>query len=185
MSTKRHTKAISRDFEPEGYLALGYITQAHGLQGAVRIHLHNPDISTIAELGYIHVVRSGSKKLETFAITNIREHPKGWLLDLEGCHDRNEAEALKRSTLYIDNKSLPSLEEDEFYYHQLEGLPVFSTTDEELGKVSAVISGPAYPILVVNHHGREVLVPLISSFVPDLDLAEKLIKIELIDGLFD
>ncbi len=189
MSTKKRQQRNPRvgAFEPEGYLALGYVTQAHGLKGSVRVHLHNPDISTLLQLGEVQLVRFGSRKIETFKITDIREHPKGWLLDFEDCNDRNAAEALKRSALYVKHEDLPQLEEDEFYYHQLEGMSAFDTTGELLGTVTSVIEGPAYPILALTLEldGREVLIPLIDEFVPELNLSEKRLTIEVIDGLLD
>ncbi|WP_227651399.1 ribosome maturation factor RimM, partial [Klebsiella pneumoniae] len=58
-----------------------------------------------------------------------------------GVNDRNMAEALNGTTLFIDRSQLPEeLEEDEFYYADLIGLDAIDTAGNPYGKVSAMFN---------------------------------------------
>lgn len=169
----------------EGYICIGAITQPHGIYGEVRVHLFNPDSNTLFEVEELWLRMPGRKTLEPCQIVEARDHTKGVLLKLEGCDTRNQAETKRKAELYVAQANLPQLEEGEFYFYQLEGMPVFSTQGEALGEISRVMPGAAQDLLVLSYKGREVMIPIVDEFVHQIDIENKRIEIHVIPGLLD
>lgn len=179
------TKPSSLSNPPEGFLCIGAIVQPHGIRGEVRAHIFNPDSDSLFQIERIWLRQPGIRKLQPFRLIDARDHTKGVLISIEGCTTRNQAETYRRSEIFIRKNALPELEEDEFYFYQLEGLPVFSTEGEELGTVLRVMSGAAQDLLVLNYQKREVLIPIIDAIVPTIDVPNRRIEIHVLPGLLD
>jgi 16S rRNA processing protein RimM len=62
-------------------------------------------------------------------------------------------------------------------------LQVFTVGGERYGEVREVLSRPANDIYVVDHAGKEVLVPAIADVVKDIDIAAGRMVIDVIPGL--
>lgn len=181
------SRSTPADTNPSDELVLvGAVAQAHGIRGELRIHQFNPDSDALWNADTVHLRRKGRRTTETFAIRKIRPHNKGPLLSLEGCSTRNQAEELRGAEVLLPADQLPDLDDDEFYYYQIEGLPVFDThTGESLGTVLRVMPSPAQNLLVIAHQEREILIPLVEALVPLIDLEEGRIEIDPIPGLLE
>ena len=186
-SVKQHIHQKSSSFhKTEDLIQLGVVAQAHGIYGEIRVHLFNPDSESLWDAEDLLIRRKGSKKIERVVIEDVRGHTKGILLALEGCMTRTEAEALRGSEIFLPHKELPELEEDEFYFHELEGLPVFdANSGEQLGKVLRVTPSYGQNLLTFKHQDRECFVPIVNEFIPVIDVENKRIEINVIPGLLD
>ena len=68
----------------------------------------------------------------------------GILGEAEGIADRNAAEALRGTELFVPRAALPDLGPDEFYHTDLEGLDVLHADGARLGGCArSAISAPA------------------------------------------
>lgn len=83
---------------------------------------------------------------------------------------REQLIALKSTKLYVPRDALPALEEDEFYYADLIGLPVENLQGEPLGKVKSVQDYGAGDILEVASLEGTLLLPFTRAAVPHVDL---------------
>ena len=72
---------------------------------------------------------------------------------------------------------------DEFYHHQLVGLRVVTSEDEDLGTVREVLATGGNAVLVVSGSRGEVLLPFIDEVVRLVDVVAGSIAVDLIDGL--
>lgn len=178
-------KQESETEAPEGYVSLGYVTQAHGLQGELRIHLHNPQGDSLYLMEQLWLRRPGEAMPTPFAVEKIRPHTKGPLVSFADVTSRDDAEALKKAEVFLSEADLPALEEGEFYLFQLEGLDAYSTEGELLGPIVHVMTNTAQPLLVILHEGVERFVPLVDAIVPSVDVAARRVEIALIPGLLD
>lgn len=112
-------------------------------------------------------------------VENARIHNDRLLLCLSGVNTIEEAEALYRKVLEAPTDERPELEEDEFVTADLIGLNVQTTDGENLGKVDDVLLMPAHDVLQVG----EILIPMVKQFVKRVSLEEKLIEVQLIEGM--
>lgn len=65
------------------------------------------------------------------------------LAKIDGVGDRNAADLLRGTELYVDRDRLPEPDEDEFYYADLIGLDAVSTDGTALGSVRAMAAAAA------------------------------------------
>jgi 16S rRNA processing protein RimM len=117
----------------------------------------------------------------------VRWHQNYLLVAFEGVVDRDVAEALRGTMLWVDSADVaPPSDPDEFNDHQLVGLSVVTPTGELLGEVTRIDHAPASDLLVLlRPDGRTALIPFVKSFVPEVDVAAGRIVAELPAGLLD
>jgi 16S rRNA processing protein RimM len=100
------------------------------------------------------------------------------ILRLEGSHAREDAEALRGAELQVPLDEL-SLEEGEYWAHELEGCAV---VDGELavGFVRRMSALPSCEVLEVDRpDGSELLVPLVRDAIRSIDVAGRRIDVDL------
>ncbi len=147
---------------------LGHISQANGLRGDVLIKSHTAVPDDIATYGPL-TNKDGS---QTFVIRVVRVTAKGVVAKIAGVSDRDAAEALRGTELYIDRAKLPAPDEDDFYYSDLVGLDAIGEDGRNVGTVVAVQNFGAGDLLEIRPtkaKGTELL-PFTKAFVPHVDL---------------
>lgn len=92
-----------------------------------------------------------------------RESPKGLVAVFPGVEDRDGAEALRGSEVWIARAALPPPQPGEYYWVDLEGLRVVNTEGVAFGSVSHLFSTAANDVLVAQGE-RERMIPFV---VPD------------------
>lgn len=108
------------------------------------------------------------------------------LVRFEDHDDRDAAETLRGTVLTIPGGNRRPLADDEYWPDELVGLEAVDEEGGPLGRVSAVIEGPAQFRLVVDREtGSAVEVPFVEALVPDVDLAGRRVTIRAIPGLMD
>jgi 16S rRNA processing protein RimM len=146
----------------------------------------------IAELGRAHGVRGllrhrcfGEQPVTHYnplrdaagRVFVLRAHGED-LVSIEGVTDRNAAEKLTGTKLFIERDRLPPPDEDEFYLADLIGLAAFAPDGAALGRVTAVDDHGAGAFLTLSGP-PERLVPFTRACVPVVDIAAARITVEL------
>jgi 16S rRNA processing protein RimM len=133
------------------------IGAAQGLRGEVRVRPYTADPAALGDYGNLH-----SEDGRVFEVLEIREAKNIAIVRFRGINDRNAAEALAGLELFIERDNLPDdeLEEDEFYYADLEGLEAVDEEGKSYGTVSAVYDFGAGDLLELKGPGRRpALIP--------------------------
>jgi 16S rRNA processing protein RimM len=100
------------------------------------------------------------------------------IIRLAGRDSREQADALRGMDLWVRRSDLPPLGEDEWYAEDLEGCRVLDG-EREVGVVSRLLAYPSCEVLEVRSGDRELLIPLISDAVRDVDVAARRIDVDL------
>jgi 16S rRNA processing protein RimM len=164
-------------------ILIAEIGAAHGVRGDVRVKAHTADPASVAAYGPLF-----DEAGRVFRVRSLRPLKDDMLVvTFEGIADRNAAEALNRTRLYVDRSALPEPEEDEEYYHaDLVGLSVETEAGEPVGRIVAVHDFGAGDLLEVRREGRaSVHVPFTRAIVPVVDIAGGRVVIAPPDGLLD
>jgi len=151
-------------------ILLGQIGAAHGIRGEVRIATHTQHPLSIADYGPLETDRPGL----TITIEQLRLAKNVVIARLRGVSDRNAAEKLNGTNLYIDRARLPEIEdEDDFYHADLIGLEARLETGQVIGTVAAVPNYGAGDLIEVRARegGDSFLYPFTRAVVPRIDLA--------------
>ena len=148
-------------------VCLGRVVGAHGVRGIVRVQSHTANPDDLAAYGAL----SDETGTRHFALT-VAGHVKGLVLArIEGVDDRDAAEALRGTDLYIPRAALPPTEDEEYYHADLLGLRAESEDGTALGQVSAVHDHGAGPIVEIQPpDGPSTLVPFTREHVPAVDI---------------
>ena len=148
---------------------------AHGVKGLVRVRPFTAEPESIACYGAVQ--DESGRRLTLEAVGRA----KGAVLArVEGVADRNQAEALKGTRLYVERRALPAIEEADTYYHvDLIGLLAETPEGQALGRVTAVHDFGAGDVLEIEppletggKRGESLLVPFTREAVPEVDLRQ-------------
>lgn len=97
-----------------------------------------------------------------------------------------QAQHLVGCELAVPEDESVALSDDEFFHWQLEGCVVESINGRELGRVREVIETGAVPVLVVADEGaREHLIPLAEEICVEINIDQKLIRVDPPEGLLE
>lgn len=167
-------------------LVIGRVAKTHGVRGELAVDVRTDDPETRFAPGA--VVRGRAPKgggEREYVVTAARQHAGRLLVSLEGVADRSAAEALRGTLFLIDAADVDSGDDpDEFYDHELEGLPVRTVTGVDVGVVESVMHLPGGEVLAVRApDGREVLVPFVREIVPTVNASG--IEIDPPEGLIE
>ena len=159
-------------------LMVGRIVKAHGIRGEVVVYPESDHPQRFAKGSTSH---AGD---ELFTIEASRPHHTMLLVRFREVADRNGAESLRGTELWIPGEQAAPLPEGSFYPHQLVGASVVTEDGRALGMLVRVDENPAHDLWVVEHDGREVLVPAVKEFVRSVDVDGKRIVLDPPDGMF-
>ena len=163
-------------------VCVGAIAGAFGVRGEVRLKSFTAVPEDIAS--YNPLETEDGKHSYTVKIT--RQIKNGLAARLSGVTNKDAADALRGTQLFVPRDRLPTLPDDEFYHADLIGLTVSDTGGTPLGKVMAVHNNGADDLLELSAPGQKqtVLLPFTKAVVPTVDLSQGRIVADPPDGLF-
>lgn len=160
-------------------ICIGAISGAFGVTGEVRLKSFCTVPEDIASYGPLWS-EDGSRQ---FRVTLTRPVAGGLGARIAGVATKDEADALRGTSLFVDRSRLPSLPDDEFYHADLIGLDAVDTGGEVFGKVLAVHNHGAGDIIEISsiRHKSALLLPFTKAIVPNVDLSAGRLIVDLPD----
>ncbi|APH68500.1 ribosome maturation factor RimM [Bacillus spizizenii] len=166
---------------------VGKIVNTHGIKGEVRV-ISKTDF---AEERYkpgntLYLFMDGRNEPVEVTVNTHRLHKQFHLLQFKERQGLNEVEELKNAIIKVPEEDLGELNEGEFYFHEIIGCEVFTEDGELIGKIKEILTPGANDVWVIGRKGKkDALIPYIESVVKHIDVSEKKIEIELMEGLID
>jgi len=164
------------------HLQLGYVAGVHGVGGALKIKLYNPESDSLRVGVQVLLCARGGGEPQPFTVAREAPKPGSQLarLWLAGVDSREAAEPLKGRELWIARADLPELDEDEFYLADLLGFEVVrerETGFESLGEIVGVTSNTAQDLFEVRLDGREWLLPAFPPFLIAIEASRVIVDV--------
>lgn len=157
-------------------ILLGEIVSVHGIRGEVVIRSYAETPISFESYGAL----SDQSGARTYSIKVVRSGPKGVVARVEGVTDRNAAEALQGTKLFVERSQLPPASADEFYHADLMGLTAFDAAGTLIGKITGVHNYGAGDFLEVERPDAESeYVPFSNDFVIAIDLSKGQVTLNL------
>jgi len=158
-------------------ICIGAIAGAFGVSGEVRLKSFCAEPTDIATYGPL-MTEDGSRQ---FLITLTRPVAGGLGARIKGISTKEEADALRGTSLFVHRDRLPSLPDDEFYHADLIGLQAFDTGGLLVGKVTAIHNHGAGDIIEISPPGHKsaLLLPFSKTIVPNVDIAAGRLIVDL------
>ncbi len=162
-------------------ICIGAIAGAFGVSGEVRLKSFCTVPADIVRYGPLQS-EDGARQ---FHITLTRPVAGGLGARIAGVSNKDEADALRGTSLFVERTKLPSLPDDEFYHADLIGLEVRDPGGVLIGKIAAIHNYGAGDILEISAPGHKsaLLLPFTKAIVPNVDLAAGRVVADLPEGL--
>lgn len=109
------------------------------------------------------------------------------ILKLAGYDSIEQAAALVGYEFAVPESERVELDEDEFYDWELIGCRVETVAGDKLGAVREVLKTGAVSVLLIETEaaGREHLIPLAEAICVEIDIEDKLIRVDPPEGLLE
>lgn len=160
-------------------IKFGTILKPLGLKGEVRIFSDSDFLEDRLKKNQTFVLED--KTVLTVSKASIMDNVHK--VKFKELNHIDEAEKLRGQDLYITELDHSLLEEDEYFLSDLVGLIVL-VDNEIIGKVKALENMSAQPVLVIEEiNGKTFMVPFVNAFVKEVNLQDKTIVLQLIEGL--
>lgn len=154
---------------------IGKIVNTHGIKGEIRILSdidYKKDVFKIGNTLYI------GKNKTPLIIKTYRVHKNFDMVTFNDINDINDVLKYKGENVYINKNEIKI---NGYFDEELIGLEVY--TDKLIGIVKEIRKG--YQDLLVIEGKKEYLIPKIEPFINKIDIEDKKIYINSIEGLID
>lgn len=167
-------------------LKVGKIVNTHSLKGEVKVISSTDFEEERFKKGSKLLITRGNQLIREVIVESYRNHKNFLLVKFEGIDSVEEAEKLKNLQIKIDSDEVGELEENEFYFHEIIGCQVFDENDRNLGEIIDILTPGANDVWVIKgEEGKEILIPYIEDVVKQIDIINKKVNIEVMEGLID
>jgi len=172
--------------DDSGRIAVGVIRKAHGIHGEASVELWTDSAERLEELPDVTLVSPDSSELRPAAIESVREHGGRALVRLAGIDSPEAVAELRNWTIEIPERHARSLDEGEYFIHDLVGLRLVDAAGNDRGVVVEALEGGGGILLEVKRaDGSGFDVPFAASICTAIDLAAGTIQVELPRGIED
>lgn len=152
-------------------ITIGEIVKPQGVKGEVKIKLFTENAAAIKKLKHAYLAKGMQKK----AIKTVSARDGFAYILFEGVADRNAAELLRGSEVYVEEANLEIEDENTFYVSDIVGCTVNDEQGNLIGELVDVEQYGAADVWIVRSKGRNYSFPYIGSIVASVNIKEKLI----------
>lgn len=153
-------------------IAVAEIVGTHGIKGNLKIKSLSDNEKRFENGSKLFIDDKELTLESSFDQKNLK------IIKFKEYNDINEVIKFVSKDIYIDEKDLGDLEEDEYYIYKLIGLDVYDN-GQKVGEVLDVISG-VYPndVYIIKTDKDEIYLPAIKATIKKIDLENGLIEVE-------
>jgi 16S rRNA processing protein RimM len=161
------------------YFLIAKTTSVNNKDGFIKSEIYSDLPERFENLKEVYLDFWGDKK--PFIVESVRKHKNYFLFKFLNFNTEREAKTLVGREIYVDEKSVVTLPENNYFLHDLIGCEVL-VNDVIIGNVKDVISAPANDVLVINDvNGKEILAPFVLAFIDKIDSEKKIISLKELD----
>ena len=167
------------------YVSVGKIVNFHGIKGEAKVGSKNQqDFFTSLDTVYL----KDKDNYTSLHILSAKPLKNMMIVKFEGIDSINDILELKGKLLFVEESVIrENLNEDEFLIDELVGLEVFDNENgQKLGFVIGVSNNGASDLISIKTNSKKIsLVPFVKAIVPIVDIKNKKIMINNIEGLLE
>lgn len=169
----------------DNLISIAKIINFHGIKGEVKVGFtkgHEAQLSSCKKL----FVKLNDKVVE-LNITSVRFHKNFAIIKFKELNSINDTINYKGLELFVKKEVVNEfLEKDEYLVSDLKDLDAYDLDDNFLGKTFEVGENKATNVISIkDKNGKIHLVPFVKELVPVVDIKNKKIVINNIEGLID
>ncbi|MDQ3019074.1 MAG: ribosome maturation factor RimM [Bacteroidota bacterium] len=174
------------------FIAIGKITKTIGIKGNLKIisltdfperFLKLKKIFLYNEISKQFFINNLSSRYE-FNISECKIYDKCINLKLEDYDSIEKSSELINLILMIDESQRVKLDDGSYYFYELVDSEIFDKGNP-IGKIVSVVNYGSGDLFNVTSGGKEILIPYRKEFVKSIDVKNKRIDVDLIDGFLE
>lgn len=165
----------------EDKFRVGVITNTHGIRGEVKVYPTTEDPARYKKLKTV-LLDTGKEYLE-LQIASVKFFKNLVIVKFKGIDNINDVEQYKGMDLYVTREDAIPLEEGEYYLADIMGAKVITEEGEVFGELTDILETGANLVYIVEHEGKEVLLPVIPDCVKKVDVEKQEITVHIMKGL--
>lgn len=165
------------------YTIVGKIINTHGIKGEVKVYPMTDYLERFSELKKVYI---GDKK-EEVNLRSVKYHKGFPIIGFKEFDDINLILPFKDQYIFIDDKDRIVLPEDFYFIHDLINCTVYDMDNNMIGYISDVLQNMSNDVYVVKDENKdkEYLIPAVKEFVKTVDIQNKKIFIDPIEGMIE
>ncbi|WP_312698831.1 ribosome maturation factor RimM [Sedimentibacter sp.] len=163
------------------YIKVGKIVNTHGIKGYLKCVPLTDDMERFEELKYIYTEKDNKKR----RLRDVWYRNNIVYILLEDINDMSTAETFRDSYISILEDQLRELPEDSYYIFDLEDMEVYSEDGEYLGKIKEIYQTGANDVYEITNENKSFLIPAVKDVVKKVDVENKRMVINVIEGLLE
>jgi len=164
------------------FITIGKVVSIQGNKGEVNILPLTDSNDRFKNLVTVFLRNNNSQT--TLNIEKIRIKENTVILKLKDIESIEEAKIIVGSFLEVERKNAVKLPKDTYFIFEIIGLEVYTENNIFLGKVENVISTGSNDVYIVKGKDKnELFIPAIREVVKNVNLENKRITINMVDGL--
>jgi 16S rRNA processing protein RimM len=164
-------------------IAVGVIRKPHGVRGEASVQSWTESLDRFSDLRDVTLVSPDEATTRPATIESARAHLGRALVKFAGIESPEEVALLRDWTIEIAESEARTLEQNEYFLHDLVGLTLVDADGREQGRVVGTEEGAGGVLLNVERDGRKFDVPFAAEICTVVDLARKRIIVSLPEGL--
>ncbi len=169
-------KPIPAELNDNNIVVLGSLGKTYGIKGWLKVNSYTDPMSNIVDYKPLYFFIDN--QWQVLEIEAIKAHGTSIIAKLVGCDNPEDARLYTGLKMGTPRSNLPTLDEGEYYWSDLQDLEVRTVEDQILGNVEYLFSTGANDVLVVKGE-KERLVPFIrEQVVKQVNLAEGSITVD-------
>lgn len=167
----------------ENLVSIGKILNFHGIKGDAKVGFSKGREKQIENLDVVYLMKDGVPL--SLNVTNVRFHKQFAIIKFKEFNTVNEVEAYKGYDIFLEKSKIEeSLDTDEFLISDLIGMDVYDEDGSCIGNVVEIGENLAGNLLSIEDgNGKTHLVPFVKDLIPVVDVKNKKIVINNIEGL--
>jgi 16S rRNA processing protein RimM len=163
---------------------VGKVVKKYSFKGELLVKLDTDDPEQFLKMESVFVEQH--KTLIPFFIERSQLHKSSLLrVQFDDVYDEASADALIGKELFLPLSSLPPLEGDKFYYHEVIGFKIHDEDFGEVGVITNVNDHTSQHHFEVDSNGTQVLIPINDEIITKVDRENNTIFIDAPIGLID
>jgi len=158
------------------WVILGRVSGVFGVKGWLKVQSYTEPHDNIVGFSAWTLRMNGVDRV--FEVEDGHSHAGSVVAKLHGIDDRDRARELVGAEIVVVREQLPATAAGEFYWTDLEGLEVRTTTDIVLGKVDHLLATGGNDVLVLDGTPERLIPFVVGAVVKEVDLERGVIVVD-------
>jgi len=144
----------------DNVMVIGKVLSTHGIDGWIAIESYSYPREKINTYNTHLII---DEQQVSITIKDLKIMPKKIIIKLEGYDHISDSEKILGEKIYIKTSDLKTLEDGEYYWHELEGLDIYTTKQHYLGKVDFIFNNGSNDIMAIKSNNDYIYIAFIKK----------------------